>query len=446
MSFDFVLVSGDAYVDHPSFGAAIIRRLLESRGYSVGLLAQPDWHSAKAFQSLGKPRLAFLVTAGNLDSMVNHYTVSKRRRREDAYSPDGRAGQRPDRASIVYANRCREAYGGTPVVLGGLEASLRRFAHYDYWDDRVRHSLLYDAGADILVYGMGERAMLEVAALLTKGAPPEAFYGVRGVCLRVSSDEGFSDALRLPSFSEVASDKAAYGRAFLMQMREQDAIRGRRLLQAHEKGFLLCNPPAAPLERAELDAVYALPFTGEPADGARVPALEEVRFSIASSRGCFGGCSFCALAFHQGRAVRSRSQASIVDEARRLAARPDFKGYIHDVGGPTANFRQPACKRQLEHGVCADRACIGWEPCKNLEVEETEYASLLKRLRRLPGVKKVFIRSGLRFDYMMRDGDGAFFEELLRHHISGQLKVAPEHVSDRVLRLMNKPPHAVFEA
>lgn len=445
MSFDFVLVSGDAYVDHPSFGAAIIRRLLESRGYSVGLLAQPDWRSVNAFTSLGKPRLAFLVTAGNLDSMVNHYTAARRRRSEDAYSPGGKAGMRPDRASIVYGNRCREAFSDVPVVLGGLEASLRRFAHYDYWDDAVRHSLLYDAGADILVYGMGERAMLEIAALLSRGVPVKKLTSIRGTCVRVPDDANLKDALRLPSFMEVSGDKRAYGKAFLTEMREMDALRGKRMLQAHEKGFLLCNPPAAPLEEAELDALYALPFTGEALDGAKVPALEELRFSITSSRGCFGGCSFCALTFHQGRAVRPRSHGSILTEASRLAARPDFKGNIHDVGGPTANFRQPACKAQLTKGLCADKQCIGWKACANLDVDEDDYAMLLKKLRALPGVKKVFVRSGVRFDYLLMDKSDAFFDELVMHHISGQLRVAPEHVSDAVLKLMNKPPHAVFE-
>lgn len=445
MSFDFVLVSGDAYVDHPSFGAAIIRRLLESRGYQVGILAQPDWRSATAFTSLGKPRLAFLVTAGNLDSMVNHYTAAKRPRSEDAYSPGGRAGRRPDRASIVYANRCREAFPDVPVVLGGLEASLRRFAHYDYWDDAVRHSLLYDAGADILVYGMGERAMLEIAALLERGVPVKKLLSIRGTCVRVPDGAAQDDVVILPSFTEVSRDKHAYARAFLAEMREMDALRGKRLLQAHEKGFLLCNPPALPLEEAELDALYALPFTGEPTDGAHIPALEEVRFSITSSRGCFGGCSFCSLAFHQGRAVRPRSHGSILSEAKRLAARPDFKGNIHDVGGPTANFRQPACQKQLTKGLCADKQCIGWKACANLNVDEKDYAALLKKLRTLPGVKKVFVRSGVRFDYLMMDKNDDFFDELVTHHISGQLRVAPEHVSDSVLKLMNKPPHAMFE-
>ncbi len=445
MSVDFVLVSGDAYVDHSSFGAAIIRRLLESKGYTVGLLSQPDWHSADSFRTLGKPRLAFLITAGNLDSMVNHYTAAKRRRSEDAYSPNGEAGRRPDRAGIVYANRCREAWPDTPIVLGGIEASLRRFAHYDYWDDRVRHSLLYDAGADILVYGMGERAIIEIATLLERGVPVKKLLDIRGTCVRVPDGASFPDAVRLPSFMEVASDKRAYARAFLTEMREQDAVRGKRLLQAHEKGFLLCNPPAMPLERDELDAVYALPFTGKAEGGARIPALEETRFSLTSTRGCFGGCSFCALTFHQGRAVRSRSHESLLAEARALVQQPDFKGYIHDVGGPTANFRQPACQKQIEKGVCAEKQCIGWTACKNLNVDESDYAALLRKLRQLKGVKKVFVRSGVRFDYLLMDRAESFFRELAEYHISGQLKVAPEHVSDRVLRLMNKPPHAVFE-
>lgn len=444
---DFVLVSGDAYVDHPSFGAAIIARVLQNHGYTVGVIAQPDWHGAEAFRAFGRPKLAFLVAGGNIDSMVNHYTAAKRRRSDDAYTPGGKSGARPDRAVIVYGNRCREAYLGVPLILGGIEASLRRFAHYDYWDDKVRHSILYDAGADLLVYGMGERAILEIAALLDAGTPVREITGVRGTCYQTASPENLGDAVVLPSYSDVASDKRAYAEAFLTESGEQDSVRGKTLVQPHEKGALVANPPQPPLSEAEMDAVYALPYTrrAHPSYNAPVPALDEVLFSVTSVRGCFGGCSFCALTFHQGRVVQARSHASILAEARRMTRDPAFKGYIHDVGGPTANFRQPACKKQETLGVCRDRQCIGYARCKNLEVSHTDYMSLLKALRALPGVKKVFVRSGVRYDYLMYDHDDAFFRELLRYHVSGQLKVAPEHVSDRVLYYMNKPPHALYE-
>ncbi len=444
---DFVLISGDAYIDHPSFGPAVITRVLEQKGYTVGLIAQPDWHGADAFRTLGKPRLAFLVTAGNLDSMVNHYSVSGARRDSDAYTENGIAGRRPDRATIVYANRCREAYSGVPLVLGGLEASLRRFAHYDYWDDRVRHSILYDACADLLVYGMGERAIVAIAEALNAGTPVGEITGIPGTCVRVSSAEHAKGAQLLPSYNEVAADKVKYCEAFVQQTREQDAVRGKRLLQPHEKGFLLCNPPAAPLSTRELDEVYALPFTRRPhpAIQGRVPALDEVSFSIASARGCFGDCNFCALTFHQGRVVTARSHESILNEARDFTRDPAFKGYIHDVGGPTANFRHPACEKQLKSGVCAEKECIGFTACRNLDTSEEDYVVLLRKLRALQGVKKVFVRSGVRYDYALLDRDDTFLRELIEHHVSGQLKVAPEHVSDRVLQNMNKPPHAVYE-
>lgn len=444
---DFVLVSGDAYIDHPSFGAAVITRVLEQKGYSVGLIAQPDWHNVEAFRKLGKPRLAFLVTAGNLDSMVNHYAVSGARRDTDAYTENGVAGKRPDRATIVYANRCREAYAGVPLVIGGLEASLRRFAHYDYWDNRVRHSILYDACADILVYGMGERAIRQIADALNAGTPVGELTSIPGTCVRVSNAEQVKGALLLPSYNEVAADKRKYCEAFVQQTREQDAVRGKRLLQPHEKGFLLCNPPAAPLSTRELDEVYALPFTRRPHPSirGRVPALDEVSFSIASARGCFGDCNFCALTFHQGRVVTGRSHESILNEAKAFTKDPTFKGYIHDVGGPTANFRHPSCEKQLKSGVCADRECIGFTACKNLDTSEEDYVVLLRKLRALDGVKKVFVRSGVRYDYALLDRDDTFLKELIEHHVSGQLKVAPEHVSDRVLKYMNKPPHAVYE-
>ncbi len=444
---DFVFITGDAYIDHPSFGAAIITRVLESRGYSVGLIVQPDWHSAEAFRALGKPRLAFLVSSGNIDSMVNHYAVSGARRDVDAYTEGGKAGRRPDRAAIVYANRCREAFAGVPLILGGIEASLRRFAHYDYWDDRVRHSILYDACADLLVYGMGERAIVQIARGLAAGKRISELTDIPGTCIRVSGPECAADAIRLPSYGEVAADKRKYCEAFAAQAREQDAIRGKRLLQPHEKGCLLCNPPAQPLSTAELDEVYALPFTRRPHPSIRehVPALDEVSFSVTSARGCFGNCSFCALTFHQGRVVTGRSHASILSEADALTRDPAFKGYIHDVGGPTANFRHPACEKQLKSGACAQKQCIGFTPCKNLDTSEADYVALLRKLRSLPRVKKVFVRSGVRYDYAMLDRDDAFLRELIEHHVSGQLKVAPEHVSDRVLKYMNKPPHAVYE-
>ncbi len=444
---DFIFVSGDAYVDHPSFGAAIITRLLESRGYSVGIIAQPDWHTAKAFQTLGKPRLAFLVSSGNIDSMVNHYAVSGAHRDTDAYTPNGEAGKRPDRATIVYANRCREAYNGVPLIIGGIEASLRRFAHYDYWDERVRHSILYDACADILVYGMGERAIVQIADALNKGTSVNEILDIPGTCVRVANAQNAKDAILLPSYNDVAKDKKKYCEAFIAQTREQDAIRGKRLLQPHEKGMLLCNIPAKPLSAAELDEVYALPFTRKihPSTQGHVPALDEVSFSITSARGCFGNCNFCALTFHQGRVVTGRSHESILKEADTLTRDPAFKGYIHDVGGPTANFRHPACAKQLKSGVCADKQCAGYVACKNLDTSEEDYVSLLRQLRELPRVKKVFVRSGVRYDYSMLDRDDTFLRELIEHHVSGQLKVAPEHVSDRVLKYMNKPPHAVYE-
>lgn len=444
---DFVLVSGDAYIDHPSFGAAIIYRLLESHGFSVGVIAQPDWHSAKAFQELGRPKLGFLVTSGNIDSMVNHYAVSGARRDSDAYTENGVAGRRPDHATVVYSNRCREAYAGVPLIIGGIEASLRRFAHYDYWDDRVRHSILYDACADILVYGMGERAIVQIADALKAGTPVAEIIDIPGTCVRVSNAESAKNAVLLPSYSDVAKDKKKYCEAFVIQSREQDAVRGKRLLQAHEKGFLLCNPPARPLLTAELDEVYALPFTRRPHPSIRghVPALDEVSFSITSSRGCFGNCNFCALTFHQGRVVTGRSHNSILKEAKAFASDPEFKGYIHDVGGPTANFRHPACEKQLKSGACADRQCLGFTACRNLDTSEDDYVILLRKLRELPHVRKVFVRSGVRYDYALLDRDDTFLRELIEHHVSGQLKVAPEHVSDRVLKYMNKPPHAVYE-
>ena len=447
---DFVYVTGDAYVDHPSFGVSIISRVLEDAGFRVAILSQPDYKSADAFRTFGRPRLGFLVTAGNIDSMVAHYTVSKKKRTYDYYSPGGRMGARPDRATIVYSNRIREAYGDIPIILGGLEASLRRFAHYDYWEDRVRRSLLIDSRADILTYGMGEKILVRLAQLLDKGVPIKKIRDVRGT-VWVGKPE---DTVHFPvaatfDYNELKTDKAAYAKAFGVQYKNQDSITGKAICELYDGKMLVQNPPMAPLEREELDHVYALPYTrtyhpSYQKDGG-VPGIEEVRFSITHNRGCFGSCNFCALAFHQGRTVRSRSIESCVAEARRITEMPDFKGYIHDVGGPTANFRAPACQKQLSDGVCPGRKCLAPKPCPNLQVDHTEYIELLKRIESLPRVKKVFIRSGIRFDYLLLDKDDAFFKKLVKDHVSGQLKVAPEHCSSPVLRAMGKPDFAVYE-
>ena len=444
---DFILVSGDAYVDHPAFGAAIIGRTLQAHGYTVGIIAQPSWKNAEPFRALGKPKLAFLVTSGNLDSMVSHYAVTKHRRSKDVYSPGDQIGCRPDRAAIVYANRCKEAYKGVPVVLGGLEASLRRFAHYDYWEDAVRHSILLDSGADLLLYGMAERAMLDTAEALAAGLSVKDITYIAGTAFYTSSLDTIYDYDIIESYTEVAANKQAYARAFLRQYQEQDAVSGRRLVQAHEKGYVVVNPPAQPLTQQELDAVYDLPYTRKPHPSykAHISALDEVEFSLTSCRGCFGGCAFCALTFHQGRVVQARSHRSLLQEAKRLTELRNFKGYIHDVGGPTANFRQPACEKQKKSGTCKNMQCIGYQRCDRLQADHSDYIALLRKLRTLPNVKKVFVRSGIRFDYVMYDKSKAFLRELAQHHISGQLKVAPEHVDDRVLQYMNKPPHALYE-
>ena len=444
---DFVYIIGDAYVDHPSFGPAIISRVLESHGYTVGIISQPDWHSAEEFRRLGRPRLAFLISAGNIDSMVNHYTSAKKRRSSDAYTPGGEAGKRPDRATIVYANRVREAYRGVPVIIGGIEASLRRFAHYDYWDDKVRRSILSDSGADLLIYGMGERQIVEIADALAGGLPVEQITYVNGTCYMTNSLAQVYEYETIESYEAVARDKKAYASAFMAQYREQDAIRGKRLVQPHGETFLVVNPPAAPLTTEELDAVYELPYARAPHTSYQkeIPALFEVKFSLTSCRGCFGACSFCALTFHQGRVISARSHASLLREAAILTQQSDFKGNIHDVGGPTANFRQPACKKQLKSGVCADRQCLGFEHCKNLMVDHGDYIALLEELSAVPGVKRVFVRSGIRYDYVMYDKSDAFLRALIKNHVSGQLKVAPEHVSDRVLRLMGKPASALYD-
>ena len=447
---DFVYVNGDVYVDHPSFGAAIITRVLEDAGFRVGFLAQPDYKSAEDFRRFGKPRLGFLVSAGNIDSMVAHYTASKKKRSYDYYSPGGKMGFRPDRAVIVYCNRIREAYGDVPIIIGGLEASLRRFAHYDYWDNKIRRSVLVDSRADILTYGMGENIILRIAKLLDRGVPVKKIRGERGTCYlcKREDDVSFPVAAEL-DFNIIKESKEEYARAFGIQYKNQDAINGRAIVEYYDNKKLVQNPPAHPLEREELDRVYALPYmrTYHPVyekEGG-VPAISEVKFSITHNRGCFGGCNFCALAFHQGRSVRSRSIESVVREAEIIAAMPDFKGYIHDVGGPTANFRYPACKKQLESGVCSSRKCLVPKPCPNLEVDHSEYIELLNRIQGVKGVKKVFIRSGIRFDYMIYDKSDKFFRKLVSEHISGQLKVAPEHCSSNVLKYMGKPDISVYD-
>ena len=444
---DFIIVTGDAYIDHPSFGTAIIGRVLQSRGYSVGIIAQPDWRSCEGFKVFGRPRLAFMVNAGNMDSMVNHYTSSKKRRSADSYSPGGKAGLRPDRAVTVYCNRIREAYGSVPIIIGGIEASLRRFAHYDYWDDKVRRSVLVDSGADLLSYGMGERQAVEIADALDSGLGIHDITYIPGTCFMTSSLDTVYDHDEIDSFEAVSKDKRAYCRAFMRQYEEQDAITGKRLVQKHGDRWLVVNPPAAPLTTRELDDVYELPYTRLPHPSYRehIPALDEVEFSLVSTRGCFGACSFCALTFHQGRVIQARSHESLLREAELLTKLPNFKGYIHDVGGPTANFRHPACKKQLTKGVCKKRQCLGYEHCRNVEVDHRDFTELLKKLRALPGVKKVFVRSGIRYDYLMFDRDDTFMRELIRHHVSGQLKVAPEHISDNVLRLMGKPAGGLYD-
>ncbi len=447
---DFVYISGDAYVDHPSFGHAIITRILDDAGYSVGIIAQPDWKKETSITVLGEPRYGFLVSGGNMDSMVNHYTVAKKKRSMDNYSPGGVAGLRPDYATVVYCNLIRRVYKNTPVIIGGIEASLRRMGHYDYWSDKVKRSILLDSGADLLMYGMGEHAMVEIAQALEAGIPVEEITYVRGTVYRTRSTEHIYDAVTLSSFQEISSDKKAYAKSFYTQYQHTDPFTAKPLIEEYDhKVYVVQNPPAMPLTQEEMDHVYSLPYMGtchpsyEKQGG--VPAISEVRFSITSARGCFGGCSFCALTFHQGRIIQSRSHDSILEEAKKLTAREDFKGYIHDVGGPTADFRAPACQKQLKSGVCTHRQCLFPAPCPSLEADHGDYLSLLRKLRALPGVKKVFIRSGLRFDYILADKKTDFLEELCRYHISGQLKVAPEHVSDRVLEKMGKPPHRVFE-
>ena len=446
-TLDFVFISGDAYVDHPSFGPAILCRLLEKHGYRVGIIPQPDWHSTRDFARLGRPRLAFLVSAGNMDSLLNQFTAAKKRRHEDAYSPGGEGGHRPARATIVYANRLRELYPEVPIIIGGIEASLRRFAHYDYWSDEVRRSILVDSMADLLVYGMGERALLEIAADLHQGVAVENIQDVAGTCFRVPGFDYVYDYLKLPSFAAVRAEKRAFAEAFRTAYLEQDPIRGRRLAQQNDEWCVVQNPPAKPLTETEMDEVYDLPYQRtyhpiyEKAGG--VPAIKEVQFSLVSQRGCFGGCNFCAIISHEGRIIQRRSHASILREARLLTQLPGFKGYIHDVGGPTANFRRTSCDAQLVRGTCRGKPCLSPEPCAHLVADHSDYLQLLRELRALPGVKKVFVRSGIRFDYLLLAKDD-FLEELCAHHVSGQLKIAPEHISDRVTRLMGKSNRAVY--
>lgn len=447
---DFVYVSGDAYVDHPSFGHAIITRVLESRGYRVGIIAQPDWKKKESIAVFGEPRLGFLVSSGNMDSMVNHYSVSKKRRKTDAYTPGGIMGKRPDYAAVVYGNLIRQTYKHTPIILGGIEASLRRLAHYDYWSDKLKRSILLDAQADLISYGMGERSIIEIAEALDAGISVQDITYIDGTVCKVKSKDLIYDAEYLPSYEELQEDKMNYARSFYQQYNNTDPFTGKRLAEPYgEHLYVVQNPPAKPLTQQEMDDVYSLPYmrTYHPdyeKEGG-VPAISEVKFSLISNRGCFGSCSFCALTFHQGRIIQTRSHESLLQEAEIFTKDPEFKGYIHDVGGPTANFRAPACDKQLTHGACRHRQCLFPTPCKQLKADHSDYLSLLKKLREIPKVKKVFIRSGIRFDYVLADRNDRFLKELCQYHVSGQLKVAPEHVSDQVLELMGKPKNSVYQ-
>ena len=447
---DFVYISGDAYVDHSSFGHAIITRILESRGYKVGIIAQPDWKDKESVTILGEPRLGFLVSAGNMDSMVNHYTVSKKRRKSDAYTPGGVMGKRPDYAAVVYGNLIRQTYKHTPIILGGIEASLRRLAHYDYWSDKIKRSILLDSGADILSYGMGERSIVEIAEALDSGIAVEDITYIDGTVVKMKNLDSVYDAEILPEFKDVSENKRTYAQSFYIQYQNTDPFTAKRLVEPYNDHlYVVQNPPSKPLTQMEMDDVYALPYmrTYHPSYEklGGVPAISEIKFSLTSNRGCFGGCSFCALTFHQGRIVQTRSHESLIEEAVMFTEDPDFKGYIHDVGGPTANFRQPACKKQMTHGACKNRQCLYPEPCKNIDADHSDYVKLLRKLRDIPKVKKVFIRSGIRFDYLLAEKDQTFLRELCKYHISGQLRVAPEHVADEVLTLMGKPKNCVYE-
>jgi len=446
---DFVYICGDAYVDHPSFGAAIICRVLESHGYKVCFIAQPDWKTTEDFTRFGEPRLGFLVSAGNIDSMVNHYTVAKKPRKKDYYTPGGEMGKRPDRATIVYCNKLREVYKKTPIIIGGVEASLRRLSHYDYWDNKVRRSILLDSGADLLLYGMGEHQIVEMADALDSGIPISELTFLRGSVYKTKDISRAVDYIMLPKYKEVQKDKDKYNESFLIQYQNTDAVLGQTLIEEYDEWTVVQNPPSPPLRTQELDKVYALNFERNYhpmyIEKGGVPAIEEVKFSLVSNRGCFGNCNFCALAFHQGRVVTARSHNSLIAEAEKITWDPDFKGYIHDVGGPTANFRGPACKKQLEHGACRDRQCLWPTKCPNLEVDHKDYVQLLREIREIPRIKKVFIRSGIRYDYLIYDKDETFFNELCKYHVSGQLKVAPEHVSEKVLMKMGKPAGDVYQ-
>ena len=447
---DFVYIIGDAYVDHPSFGPAIIGRVLESHGYSVAILSQPDWKDPKSIQVYGEPRLAFLVSSGNMDSMVNHYSVSKKRRKTDAFTPGGVMGKRPDRADMVYSNLIRHVYKHVPIILGGIEASLRRMAHYDYWADGFKRSLLLDSGADLISYGMGERSIVEIADALASGISIRDLTFVNGTVYKTSHKEDIYDAIFLPDYESMKADKALYAKSFGIQQKNADPIRGKRMAEQYsEHLFIVQNPPAKPLSQEEMDEIYDLPFQRAVHPSCltqgEVPAFSEIKFSLASCRGCFGACSFCALTFHQGRIIQARSHESLLREARAMTKDKDFKGYIHDVGGPTADFRRPACDKQLKAGACPERQCLFPKPCPNLKADHSDYISLLRKLRAVPGVKKVFIRSGIRFDYVLADPNQTFLKELCEYHVSGQLKVAPEHVSDAVLGKMGKPNRGVYE-
>ena len=446
---DFVYVIGDAYVDHPSFGHAIISRVLEHAGYKVGILSQPDWKNPASIAALGAPRLGFLVSGGNMDSMVNHYSVSKKRRQQDAYTPGGVMGKRPDYAVVVYCNLIRRTFKSVPILIGGIEASLRRLAHYDYWSDKLKRSILLDSQADLLLYGMGERAIVEAANALNDGMSVRDLTYIDGTVFRAASADTPVPSIRLPDYASLVKDPKKYAESFYLQYTNTDPFSAKQLIEPYsEREFVIQNPPQKPLSQAEMDEIYALPYcrTYHPSYEklGGVPAIQEVKFSLVSNRGCFGACSFCALTFHQGRIVQTRSHESIVREAEAMTHEADFKGYIHDVGGPTANFRHPACQKQLTKGACQNRQCLFPTPCKNMDADHSDYLALLRKLRKLPNVKKVFIRSGIRFDYLLADRSDTFFKELVRYHISGQLKVAPEHVSDRVLAVMGKPRHSVY--
>ena len=446
---DFVYVCGDAYVDHPSFGHAIIARLLEAHGYTVGIIAQPDWKDDASISVLGVPRLGFLVSAGNMDSMVNHYSVSKKRRATDSYTPGGVMGKRPDYATVVYCNLIRHTYKKTPIIIGGIEASLRRLAHYDYWSNKVKRSILLDSGADLISYGMGEHSIIEIADALNAGIDVHDITFIDGTVFKTKNRDLIYDAIELPDYDEIKENKRSFAQSFYKQYCNTDPFSGKRLFEPYGgTTFVVQNPPAKPLTQTEMDEVYALPYMRNyhpsyEKDGG-VPAIREIKFSLISNRGCFGGCSFCALTFHQGRIIQTRSHESILAEANKIIWDPDFKGYIHDVGGPTADFRHPSCKKQLTKGVCQNRQCLFPTPCKNLQADHKDYVLLLRKLRDIPGVKKVFVRSGVRFDYVLADPDKTFLRELVKYHVSGQLRVAPEHVSDQVLHYMGKPSHQVY--